>query len=328
MVQVAMTVVLLWLLPAVGLLWGVLRITGVGSGVTAQLMPFTPYVALWSFLPLLLTVASRRWWPAAVAGLATALLLAAVLSRAIGTGDRGPLDGVTLRVMTANMLAGGADPATIARLVRTERVDVLALQEFTREARAALTAAGLDTLLPYAVTGPQLTANPQDTTGSAVYSRYPIGDAGVRLNRGGFQQAYGRIQPPGGGPLLIESAHARAPTVPGTVGDWTADLASEPVPDPNRAPQILLGDFNSTLDHAPFRALVGRGYRDAAGAVGAGLGPTWGPYRIRPVRLLTLDHILADRRLGVAAVSTHALPRSDHRALLAILRVPSLTALR
>jgi endonuclease/exonuclease/phosphatase family metal-dependent hydrolase len=324
----AMIVAFFWLLPAVGLLWGVLRITGAGAGLTAQLMSFTPYAAFWSFLPLLLTVAQRRWWPAAVAALATALLLAAVLPRAIRAGDRGPLDGVALRVVTANMLAGDADPAAVVRLVRDERVDVLALQEFTSAAREALTAAGLDTHLPYAVLGLPLTANPQDTTGSAVYSRFPISDGGVRLNRGGFQQAYGRIQPPGGGPLLIESAHALAPVFPSRVEGWRADLGSEPVPDPARPPQILLGDFNSTLDHAPFRALVGRGYRDAADAVGGGLDPTWGPYGIRPVRLLTIDHILADRRLGVAAVSVHALPRSDHRAVLATLRVPRFTASR
>lgn len=311
-----------WLLPVPGLVWGAVRLRGGEVDVLVQLIVFTPFAAVWSLVPLGWSLAARRWGPAALAGLATGLLAAAVLPRALG-GDRGPQTGFALPVMTANMLAGGADPQTIVQAVRDHDIGVLALQEFTLDGRAALTAAGLDALLPFSSLGLPRSADPLDTTGSALYSRYPISGGGVRLNVGGFQQAYGSIHPPGAGPLLIESAHALAPVTPGSVGDWKTDLGNEPAPDPGAAPRILLGDFNSTLDLAPFRALVGRGYRDAADAVGAGLTPTWGPYGIRPVRLLTIDHVLADRRIGVAGLSAHDLPRSDHRALLVTLRVPA-----
>jgi endonuclease/exonuclease/phosphatase family metal-dependent hydrolase len=307
------------LLVIPGLLWGVLRVAGWQVDALAQLMAFTPYAALWSFLPLGWAVFHRQWPATALAALATVLLIACLLPRSLPDRDRGPRTGVELPVLTANLLAGGADPATIVGLVRDHGVVVLAMQEFTPAGQAALTAAGLDQLLPYASLAPPRTADPLDTTGSALYSRYPIDAAGVRLNDGGFQQAYGTVQLPGAGPVLVESAHALAPVRPDTVAQWRTDLANQPVPDPAGPPRILLGDFNSTLDHPPFRALVARGYRDAAATVGGGLTPTWGPYG----RLLTLDHVLADRRIGVSALSVHGLPRSDHRAVLATLQIPA-----
>jgi endonuclease/exonuclease/phosphatase family metal-dependent hydrolase len=85
------------------------------------------------------------------------------------------------------------------------------------------------------------------------------------------------------------------------------------------APRLLLGDFNATLDHAALRRLIGSGYRDAADAVGAGLRPTW-PADVVPV--VTLDHVLVDSRIGVRSVTVHAVPGTDHRAVVAVLAIP------
>ena len=43
--------------------------------------------------------------------------------------------------------------------------------------------------------------------------------------------------------------------------------------------RILAGDFNATLDHPELRALLDRGYVDAADAAGAGLAGRPGPPR-------------------------------------------------
>ena len=58
--------------------------------------------------------------------------------------------------------------------------------------------------------------------------------------------------------------------------------------------QILAGDFNATLDHAEFRALLDRGYVDAADAVGDGLTPTW-PARRAAARAAADDRPRARR---------------------------------
>ena len=38
---------------------------------------------------------------------------------------------------------------------------------------------------------------------------------------------------------------------------------------------------------------------------------------------MTIDHVLADERIGVRAVSVHSIPGTDHRAVFAVLRLPS-----
>ena len=96
-----------------------------------------------------------------------------------------------------------------------------------------------------------------------------------------------------------------------------ATLAAQPRAEPSGTVRVLAGDFNATLDHAPMRRLLSSGYRDAAATVGVGLVGTWGPYDGDLIPPVTIDHVLVDRRVAVAAVSVHPLPGGDHRAVLA-----------
>jgi len=310
--------VLLWLVVLPGAVWAVIRLGGWERGALVQLFAFTPYVAAWSVLPVLAALATRRRLVATVAALTMVLLAAAVLPRALADRARGPRGGVALHVMTSNLLFGNADAATIVRLVRDNDVAVLAVQEFSPNGQRNLAAAGLGELLPYSSLGAEYGAS-----GSGLYSRFPITDPGVRRNGGGFNQAYGTVQPPGAVAVTVESAHPLAPYSLEVLDGWRDDLAAEPRTEPGAAPRILLGDFNATLDHKAMRDLVGAGYRDAADAAGQGLVGTWGPYDGDPLPPVTIDHVLADRRLGVGAVSVHDIPDSDHRAIIATLRVPA-----
>lgn len=306
------------LLTLPGLLWAVVRLFGWERGPLVQLLAFTPYVLGWALVPLLIALVARKWLVAALAAGTVAALAACVVPRALPDTDRGPSSGVRLTVMTLNVYIGRADPAAIVRLVRDNDVSVLALQEFTPAQRRGLTTAGLDGLLPYhslaAVAG---------TTGSGLYARFPVGSPGSVAGRGQNLQAYATVQPPGARPLAVESAHPLAPYAISALADWRADLAGEPAPDPDGDPGILIGDFNSTLDHGPVRSLIRRGYRDAADAVGKGLVPTWGPFGDKSLPPVTLDHVLVDRRIGVRDVAVHGVPGSDHRAVIAELTVPA-----
>ncbi|HEY0003116.1 MAG TPA: endonuclease/exonuclease/phosphatase family protein [Actinoplanes sp.] len=312
-----MTVLWCWLLPLPGLLWAVIRLGGWERGLLVPLFAFTPYVAVWSWLPVVLAFGTRRWTAGGVALIAALALTAAVLPRALASGDRGPSTGVPLGVMTSNMLYGQADPETIVRLVRKHEVAVLAVQEFTPDGRRALADAGLGDLLPYSSL-----ADEPGSPGSGVYSRFPVTAAGARRNGGGFQQAYATIDVPGAGAVAVESAHPLAPYALNVLGHWHADLRAQPRPAEDGPPSILLGDFNATLDHGPLRALLAAGYRDAAEAAGRGLIPTW-PANRRPVPPVTIDHVLVDERIGVRRVSVHRIPKSDHRAVVAQLTVPA-----
>jgi endonuclease/exonuclease/phosphatase (EEP) superfamily protein YafD len=83
---------------------------------------------------------------------------------------------------------------------------------------------------------------------------------------------------------------------------------------------VLAGDFNATLDHVQFRRLLRTGHVDAAGQVGKGLVPTWGP--VGRLAVLAIDHVVVDPGCAVLAASVHNLPGSDHRAVYAELRLP------
>ncbi|MGK5678834.1 endonuclease/exonuclease/phosphatase family protein [Actinoplanes sp. URMC 104] len=310
--------VLFWLLILPFLAWAVIRLGGWERGPVVQLFAFTPYVAAAAWVPAILALATRRWTVGAVAVIVAIMLAAAVLPRAIGNRDKGPAAGVRLNVMTSNMLFGGADAATIVKLVSEHDVAVLAVQEFTTEGKEALAAAGLGALLPYS----SLADRPQ-ADGSGLYSRYPLTEPGAQQNGGGFMQAYATVQVPGAGPVVVESAHPLAPYARSVLGQWRKDLLAEPRADDSATPRILLGDFNATLDHAPLRELISHGYRDAADAAGKGLIGTWGPYDGDPIPPVTIDHVLVDERIGVREVSVHGIPSSDHRAIVAGLTVPA-----
>lgn len=311
--------VLCWLVVVPAAAWAAVRQASLDRGPLVQALAFTPYVAGFSVLALALTLALRRWRPAAVAALAAVALLGAVAPRALAASQPATA-GPTVRLLTANLLAGSGDARTLVELVRRYEVDVLTVQEFTPDAQAALDQLGLDRLLPHRQLNAEI-----GTPGSGLYSRWPVTDVGVRrnLNGWGFTQAYGTVAVPGGPPVRVESAHPSAPYALDQVGAWRTDLAAQPPATPNGSLQILAGDFNATLDHSPLRALLRTGYVDAADATGKGLTGTWGPYDGDLIPPVTIDHVLVDRRIAARSVRVFALPGSDHRPVLATLTLPT-----
>ncbi|HLL67164.1 MAG TPA: endonuclease/exonuclease/phosphatase family protein [Micromonosporaceae bacterium] len=304
--------------------WAAVRAGGLERGVPAvQVMAFTPYAAAGSVVPLGAALATRRWGAALLTAGATATLATSVLPRALRartgrTANEEPdHPGRPLRVMTANLLHGDADPAGIVRLVRQERVDLLAMQEYTPQAECGLLDAGLAAALPHRVSRPAPGGH-----GSALYSRYPLRDTGVRWAATGFGQVLAMLEVPQAYPVDVTSVHLSSPADVARTRDWAADLANQPGADPAGPVRLMLGDFNATLDHALLRKLLRSGYADAADTAGAGLAPTW-PYRQWFVPRVTLDHVLVDTRIRVGRVSAHRVPGSDHRALIADLILPA-----
>src|SRR6185312_7660865 len=107
--------------------WAAVRLAGLDRGPLVQALAYTPYVAAFSVLALGLTVALRRWWPAAVAALAAVALVGVVAPRALAA-PQPAATGPTIRLLTANLLVGAADPGALVELVRQHRVDVLTVQ--------------------------------------------------------------------------------------------------------------------------------------------------------------------------------------------------------
>jgi endonuclease/exonuclease/phosphatase (EEP) superfamily protein YafD len=149
-----------------------------------------------------------------------------------------------------------------------------------------------------------------------------VRDTSLRVHGGGFSQARATVEVPGGPPVLMESVHPQAPSDRLRIPGWERDLRDQPAATVHGPVRVLLGDFNATLDHAALRRLIGTGYRDAASVTGGGFRSTW-PYDEKWfIPGVTLDRVLADKRVGVRAARPYRIPGSDHKAIYAELVLP------
>jgi endonuclease/exonuclease/phosphatase (EEP) superfamily protein YafD len=301
-----------WLFAAGLLVALIVRLVGLDDRFPmTQVAAFTPYYVVLGVVVVATFVLQRRWYAVALTGLATLVLSLVVVPRMV---DHAPAvqTGVAVRVMSVNLAIGGADAADIAALAQRTGADVIAFQEFTPEAQARLNGPDFSPF-PYRSLHPRELA-----LGSAIYSRLPMTDDGVRRHSSGFYQAQGTLTVPGAGAVRIESAHPCAPTGSARSGCWAEDLADQPKAEDGTA-HILLGDFNATLDHSPLRKLLNSGYTDAASSLGHGLTPTW-PYD-RAVPKITIDHVLVNSRISATKFAAYPIRDTDHRAIVADLRV-------
>jgi endonuclease/exonuclease/phosphatase (EEP) superfamily protein YafD len=227
--------------------------------------------------------------------------------------------GPRLRVVSLNTLHSRADAATVVALVAEHDADVLALMEVTPEGVTALLDAGVADLLPH---GHVMPAGPDQPPGSggAVWTRLEVRHRSMVPGR--FGQPTVRMTVPGARDVELTAVHTHPPLQgPARVADWEQDLLALPEPE-DGVLRVLTGDFNATPDHASFRRLLSRGWVDAARATGQGLRSTWAPIRGGRPRL-TLDHVLVDGRISPQWLQVVHVPGSDHRALVAELRLPA-----
>jgi endonuclease/exonuclease/phosphatase (EEP) superfamily protein YafD len=300
------------------LLWATVRTFGLERGAVVPAMTFTPYIGLVSPLPLLVALVLRRWAVAAVALLVVLAFAHALLPRALAGPRPAVKDGVTVRVMAANLFEGQGDPKTVVDLVRRNRVDLLALEELTVQEVARLDAAGLGRVLPYRRYDPA----GGGASGSGLFSRRPITTLTPENPRRLQGEPRGLVRIPGALPIDLQVIHPLPPINHYWRGIWTQMLGALTKPTGGDRLRLLAGDFNATLDHQELRRLLGDGgYVDAADAVGAGYHTTWPAGRGFPPEI-TIDHVLVDPRVRVADLSVHLVPHSDHRAVIATLELP------
>jgi endonuclease/exonuclease/phosphatase (EEP) superfamily protein YafD len=304
---------LIWIVVVPVAVWTLVRLFGLDGGSrVAALMAFTPYVAIAALLVAGVAVAVRNWAAASLAALAMVALAGVVLPRAIGDGTVQAAGRETLDVLSANIHHGTADPDALVALVDRFHPDLLSVQELTPSFARKLRLAGLGRRLPNAIVSVRAGAS-----GAGLYSRLPMRKLGGG-ERFFFRQPRAEVQMPDGRGVRIVGVHPFPPS--GDVDVWQGALESLPSAGAGD-PWVLVGDFNATLDMAELRDLLDRGYRDAGEVAGRGLEPTWPRGRTVPP-ILTIDHVLADRRLGVVEYSVEGQPGSDHRAVQAELVLP------
>jgi endonuclease/exonuclease/phosphatase (EEP) superfamily protein YafD len=283
--------------------------------VAVPLMSLTPQAAAGAGLAAL---ALRGRGPSVTAALASAALAATVAPRVVPRRQP-PATGPVLRVLTINLHYGKAAGPGLVRLARRVGADVLFLQELGDDGATRLKAAGLTELLPSMMDD----GKTYRYRGSAIYARYPLRE-GLAIGPSYASQPAARLDLPSGQAVQLVCVHPHPPYPPWSapaVPRWQGELAA--LPPPGDTPVVLAGDFNATADHAAFRRLLRLGHVDAAGRIGRGLTPTWGPEPHGRPALLAFDHVLVDPRCAVLATSAHPVQGSDHRALFAEIRLPA-----
>jgi endonuclease/exonuclease/phosphatase (EEP) superfamily protein YafD len=231
----------------------------------------------------------------------------------------------TFRILTANLMAGGADPHALLALLGLETPDVAAFQELGRGQARAVEASGL-------FRSQRLDAR-ADGDGLGVAARHPA--AFERLPLPGRDSWIASVRPEGA-PAGVEIINVHL-TPPHHLPPWSMLAARRHqvarlrrhLRAPAVQPRVLVGDLNSTAFFPAYRALTAH-LADAAllhASLDGGVTfPTWAP---RPGwrRLLRLDHALVDPRLRVAGLRVADLPGSDHAALIVDLVLPGASRL-
>ena len=276
----------------------------------------SPYLMLAGPIGMLLLGMGRRWVLTLLAASLCVVMLGIQLPRYVGAkASAVPAAGV--RVMTANLGMGRADPRAVAALTR-ESADVLVLQEMTPEAATGLTSAGVDDMFPHRIIDPRAMAS-----GIGVWSRYPIVESRA-IDGFALPMLSARLRLPGVvfDPTVV-AVHLAAPW-PQPIGAWRQDMARFPAMLQQLARDggavIVAGDLNATLDMLPYRRLLNEGYRDAAEQAGAGMTRSYPNRPWRPA-VLGIDHVLVHDCAATSARTT-SLPGSDHRGLIATVDLP------
>lgn len=318
-----------WTPRAAWAITGLVAFAVAGLALASRYLPITnhvvlltatlsPYLMLCGPVSAVLLLLARRWILASVAIGLTVATLAVQLPLYRGS-DTAATAGIGLRVMSVNIREGHADPDSLVRSAR-ERADVIAFQELTQEEVDRLSAAGLDATFPHRWLAPR-----GEASGVGVWSRLPMHST-EQIK--GYANAFitARIQVTGV-PIdpTVVVAHIAGPW-PQPIDAWRQDFDRLPVTLQEVADQtgrgcvIVAGDFNSTTDMRPFRALLRNGYRDAAEQSGAGFAPTFpGDSRLPP--LITIDHVLT-RSCTATSLRALTVPGSDHRGLVTTLVLP------
>lgn len=292
-----------------------LRAAGYDSDFASWLLALLPWFYLALPVTLAVSLVTRRWLHAAasVALIAVAVAWLAPLYVADSQADADAEAG-EIRVATINLKFGHGDVDQVIALVESENLDILALQELPAKTARDLDAAGLAELMPYRIESKLNTSS--GANGTALYSRTPLSDeAKVEGYVHGVVTATVTL---GGEPSTVIVAHPVSPRLPDT-SDWSGELRSlAALSEGFEGPVMVLGDLNSTWDHASFRALLDAGLVDAADQAGAGYVPTF-PSQFLPWPVTAIDHVLTrDVDFVASEYRSISIDGTDHRGLVVV----------
>lgn len=290
----------------------------------AELMPFAQIVAFRLVAAvglfgsaLLMVLVRRRWWRGALAvWVVAAAAVGIVMPRAIA--EPVPTSGRTLTLLSFNVYDGQANVPILARTIYTARPDLVVLPEAGERYRKLLMPQVTGLGYRWWSTEPR---GGEDVNGLAVLAAPWLGAVTVEPLH--FDTEFRWMQITGGalGSVHVVAVHVAAP-VQELMQRWASELRLlQRWCAPGRGSNIMIGDFNATLDHRALRSGT-NGCTDVAADRGESLVATW-PSSWPRWFGVQIDHVFTTDGLRPASLQVLDIPGSDHRALLARVVMPS-----
>ena len=248
----------------------------------------------------------------ALASTVAALVLAQPLAAPMFHVEPAAAPGPTLRLLQANVKTEARGYAQLAALIDAEAPDVVALEE--------VDAAWLEALGPQRQRYPHRLEHPRDDNfGIALWSRHPLGETRVvEAGRGATPtlDALLRIE---GYTLRVVVTHPSPPFRAQAAARRDEQLlALAAMLRQGARPAVLVGDLNATPNAPIFRDVVEFAGLQDVPAQRWPLG-TWPAFL--PFGAIWIDHVLPTEGVRVEALATATSIGSDHRPVLARLRL-------
>ncbi len=283
-----------------------------GSRLVVGLQALTPYVLALS-LPIAVAAAATRRWPLAVAAGVAMVALVVMCAPLRAPSDRSspPAGAPPLRIFHANLLYLNGRTAELARVVAALDADVLAFTEYTPVHAGGMYVSPLAPSFPFRIEHPEASAG-----GSALWSRFPLTE--IPAPPALYQSTAALVDVAVGLGLYV----VHPPNPLEHLAHWHTELNGLAALYGSRmGPAVVIGDFNATYWHPPFRRLQAAGWRDAHQRIGRAFSGSWPADRRWLPPILRIDHALVDDSFVVADVVDVELPGSDHRGFVVTLSI-------
>ena len=278
----------------------------------AIIQSFTPWMPAAALAAVVVAWIVR----ADVAGAAGAVLvlvsLALITPVAWADDLPAPADGASpFTVASANVLFSNDRIAEVGDLLSDVDADVIALIEITPLALEELELHPIAADYPHRIDRPGWAAS-----GMALWSRFPL----VEIPEGEFGPRFieADIAVPDG-TVRVVAAHPPPPVSSREL--WLEETALIPAIADGFERIVVMGDFNASFFHPPFRRAVSEAdLVSAAAATGEGLTMTWPAHGLIPA-FVTIDHILFGDAITALDSDVVGVPGSDHHAVVAELAI-------
>lgn len=259
-----------------------------------------------ALLAILMFVLRSKRWAAAMLVLTLVNAVPVVtwyLSEAEAPSDPNP----RFKLLSSNLYSGNADTQALLDLIRSERADLVFLQEVNGRRSRELSELHED--YPYSLNIPR-----EDKFGIAVLSRRPFNAARVVESPPHKYPTLVVEVAIYGEPVTFVTTHPSPPL--GDVGIDARNIQLASIAELMNAvqgPRVLIGDLNTSMWAQHYEELV-----DSTGLVNArrghGVLPSW-PTRL-PFAMIPIDHCLVSEEMTVKDIRTGPHIGSDHLPLI------------